>query len=151
MAEQKQITRNIIVKATPEEAFRIWSNFENFPRFMKYIKSVTKNQDGTSHWEVEGPMGTTVEWDAELTRAEMNKRIGWSTKDRDGDVTTSGQVTFNPLPEGETEITVMMQYVPSGGAVGNLIANLFADPEQRVQEDLQHFKEYIESMHAQTL
>jgi uncharacterized membrane protein len=151
MAEQEQITRNIIVKASPDEAFRAWANFENFPQFMKYIKSVTRSADGTSHWEVEGPMGTTVEWDAELTRIEANKRIGWSTKDRDGDVTTSGQVTFNPLPHNETEITVMMQYVPSGGAVGNIIANLFANPEQRVQEDLQNFKSYIEGMHERTM
>jgi uncharacterized membrane protein len=148
MAEQ--ITRNIIVKARPEEAFRAWANFENFPRFMRYIQSVTKTGDRTSHWKMEGPAGSTIEWDAEITRYEENKRIGWSTKDRSGDITTSGQVSFNALPEGETEITVMMQYVPMGGAVGDVIARLFSNPEKSLEEDLQNFKYFIEGMPERT-
>jgi uncharacterized membrane protein len=146
----QQITRSLIVKASPDEAFRLWSNFENFPLFMKYIKSVNKTGENTSHWEMDGPVGTTIEWDAELTRVDPNKRIGWSTKDREGDITTSGQVTFNPLPHNETEVTVLMQYVPSGGKAGEFIANLFSNPEKRLEEDLQNFKNYIEGMHERT-
>jgi uncharacterized membrane protein len=146
----QQITRSLIVKASPEEAFRAWANFENFPNFMKYIKTVKKINADTSHWEMEGPAGTTIEWDAEITRFEQNKRIGWSTKDREGDITTSGQVTFNGLPENETEVTVLMQYVPSGGKAGEFVANLFANPEKRLEEDLQNFKNYIEGMHERT-
>jgi uncharacterized membrane protein len=141
-----QITRSLIVKASPEEAFQAWSNFENFPFFMKYIKSVTKTGTKTSHWEMEGPVGKTIEWDAEITRVDPNKRIGWSTKDRDGDITTSGQVTFNPLPQNETEVTVLMQYHPSGGKAGEIIANLFANPEKRLEQDLQNFKNYLEAI-----
>jgi uncharacterized membrane protein len=147
---QKQITRNIIVKSSPEEAFQIWSDFQNFPHFMKYIKTVTKTGLKTSHWEVEGPVGSSIEWDAEITRFEENKRIGWSTKDRQGDIKTSGQVSFNPLPNGETEITVMFQYVPPAGATGDTFARIFANPEQRLAEDLQNFKEYVERMHERT-
>jgi uncharacterized membrane protein len=142
----QQITRSLIVKASPEQAFRVWSNFENFPYFMKYIKSVTKTGANTSHWTMEGPVGSTIEWDAEVTRFDLNKRIGWSTKDREGDITTSGQVTFNSLPENETEVTVLMQYAPLGGKAGEFVANLFANPDKRLEEDLQNFKSYIEGM-----
>lgn len=147
---QDQITRSIIIKARAEEAFTAWANFENFPHFMKYIKSVNKTGPKSSHWVMEGPLGKDVGWDAEITRFEEGKRIGWSTKDHAGDVTTSGQVTFNSLPNEETEVTVMMQYVPKAGIAGDIVAKLFARPGDRVEEDLSNFKSYIEGNYERT-
>jgi uncharacterized membrane protein len=143
----EQVTRTIIVKADAEKAFDVWANFENFPRFMDHVKSVRMTGPKTSHWEVEGPLGKTVEWNAETTTMDANKRIGWSTKDnQDTDVTTSGQVSFNSLPHGETEVTVTLQYKPQAGVAGNLVAKLLANPEKQLEEDLKNFKKYVEGM-----
>jgi uncharacterized membrane protein len=144
-----QVTKSIIVKADAAEVFNIWANFENFPHFMKYIKSIQKTGDRTSHWVMEGPLGKDLEWDAETTKLETNKRIGWNSRDG-GDIKTSGQVTFNQLPQGQTEITVTLQYVPPAGAIGEFIANLFSDPEKRLDEDLANFKSYVEGTHSRT-
>ncbi len=140
------ITRSIIVKASTDQVYQLWENFENFPMFMQNIKSVKMMGDSTSHWVMEGPMGKRVEWDAQTTRLEPNKRIAWSTKDNQGDVTTSGQVTFNSLPNHETEVTVMLQYVPKAGLAGDLVAHLFSHPEKKLEEDLTNFKNYAEGM-----
>lgn len=143
----EQITKSIIVKANVSQAFHAWANFENFPHFMSNVKQVAVNPGGkTSHWEVEGPLGKTVEWDAEVTRFEEPKRIAWSTKDRDGDVTTSGQVTFNDLPNNETEVTVLMQYDVQG-MINKLGEKFFANPEKQVQEDLSNYKSFVEGMY----
>ena len=139
-----QVTKSIIVKSDVSDVFNLWSSFEHFPHFMKYIKSVTKTGPRTSHWEVEGPLGIEAKWDAEMTRLEENKRIGWSSKDLEGNVTTSGQVTFNALPNNETEITVLLQYVPPAGKAGELITSLFSSPEERLEEDLRNFKAFAE-------
>jgi uncharacterized membrane protein len=148
---QKQETRSIIVKTSVPEAFRAWSNFENFPYFMKYIKSVTKTGPKSSHWEMDGPLGKTIEWDAETTLYEENKRIGWNTKDRSGgDIKTSGQVSFNSLSQGETEVTVMLQFVTQAGLAGDLVARLFADPGKQLEEDLSNFKAYMEGKYERT-
>lgn len=145
---REQITRSIIVKSSPEEAFRVWSNFDNFPKFMKHVKSVTRTEKGTSYWAVDGPAGTTIEWEAEITKLDENKRLGWSTKDRvDGDIKTSGQVTFNDLPDEQTEVTVMLQYVPQTTLPGRIVARFFSDPEKMLEEDLTNFKAFIEGMH----
>jgi uncharacterized membrane protein len=138
-----QVTRDLIVKASVDEVYSIWSNFETFPHFMKYIKSIAKSGDRTSHWVMEGPLGKDLEWDAETTKLEQNKRIAWNSRDG-GDIKTSGQVTFNALPQGQTEITVTLQYVPPAGKLGEFVANLFSDPEKRLEEDLQNFKAYVE-------
>src|SRR5439155_16800325 len=63
----EQATKSIIVGAGVGEVFEAWSNFENFPHFMKNIKSVEKRPDGSTHWVMEGPLGKSVEWDAETT------------------------------------------------------------------------------------
>jgi uncharacterized membrane protein len=143
-----QVTKSIIVKGSVDELFDIWANFENFPQFMKYIKSVQKTGDQTSHWVMEGPLNKRLEWDAKTTTFERNKRIAWSSTQ--GDLKTSGQVTFNPLPNNSTEVTVLMHYEAPAGLVGKVVAELFSDPEKRMTEDLHNFKAYAEGMYERT-
>lgn len=139
------VTKTIIVKADVNKVYNVWSNFENFPYFMKNIKSVEKIGMKTSHWEMDGPLGVTVEWDAETTENDPGKRIGWSTKDRDeGNLTTSGQVTFTELPEMQTQITATVHYVTKAGIAGEVVARLFSNPEKQLEQDLNNFKQYIE-------
>ena len=142
-----QVTKSIIVKAEPQRIFELWSTFENFPHFMDHVQEVKRAEDGRSEWTVSGVLGSPVHWTAEITRMEENKRIGWSTKNREGSVTTSGQVTFNSLPDGQTEVTVVMQYSPPGGKAGQAVAELIANPEKRLEEDLRNFKAFAEGTH----
>jgi len=144
-----QVTKAIIVNAKVADVYAIWADFENFPRFMTYIKAITKTSERTSHWVMEGPFGKDLEWDAETTTLEPYTRIAWNSRDG-GDITTSGQVTFNELAQGQTEITVMLQYVPPAGKIGEFVAHLFSDPEKRLEEDLHNFKTYVEGSASRT-
>lgn len=140
-----QITKSIIVEASPEHLYGLWSNFETFPNFMSNIKLVEYTGDKTTHWEMEGPLNTVLEWEAETTVDQENKRIAWNSKDDEGDVTTSGQVTFNALPQEKTEVTVTLQYEPNrAGLAGEVVDALFGNPEQKLTEDLRNFKQYAE-------
>lgn len=142
-----KFTHSIAVTADVADVYRLWSNFEFFPRFMHDIKSVTVLDERTSHWVMKGPLGVDIEWDAVTTRQEENQRLAWNSKD-DSAVKTSGQVTFQSLGVNETEVTVTLQYDPPAGAAGQAFASLFAHPEKRVQEDLEQFKQYVESTDA---
>ena len=135
-----QITRSIIVQGSAPEIFALWSDFETFPRFMKHLKSVKKTSGTTSHWTFDGPLGKTAEWDAETTLIEPGKRIAWKSLEG-GDVKTSGQVTFDQLPNGQTQVTLMMQYVPT--TLTASIGSWFQD-DSAVDEDLRSFKAYAE-------
>lgn len=146
------ITQSLTIKGSASDLYQVWKNFDVFPRFMENIKSVTKTGERSSHWVMEGPLGTTIEWDAETTRLDENQRIAWSSKDLSA-VKTSGQVTFNELSPVETEVTVTLHYDPPAGLAGEVAAQLFGNPEGRLRDDLRRFKEYIEStperIHAQ--
>ncbi len=135
-------TRSLIVEGTPEELYRLWSDFESFPRFMTHVKSVTRVSEGVTHWVAEGALGKDAEWDAVMTRDDAGQRLAWRSTD-DSPVKTSGQVTFAALPHGQTEVTVTLHFVPPG-AMGDVVAKLFTDPEQRLEEDLRGFKAWAE-------
>lgn len=141
----EQVTRSITVAAPVAVVFNAWANFENFPRFMCNIREVRKAGERLSHWVMEGPLGTSFEWDAETTRLEPNTRIAWNSRDG-GDIKTSGQAVFAELQNGTTQVTVTLQYVPPGGKVGEALAKLLENPEGRLEEDLGRFKSYAEGI-----
>ena len=62
------IQKTITVGAPIERVWALWSNFENFPRFMGHLRQVTRLDDTRSRWTAVGPAGTTVEWYAVITR-----------------------------------------------------------------------------------
>jgi uncharacterized membrane protein len=140
-----RVTRSIIVDGDTPYIYDLWAAFETFPNFMKYIKDVRVVRDNLTHWVMEGPLGTTIEWEAEITRREKNKRLGWNSKGNEtGDIKTSGEVTFTGLPKEQTEVTVTLQYDPPAGIAGEVAARLFANPEERLEEDLRNFKRFAE-------
>ncbi len=139
-----QQTKSIIVKGDVATLYRLWADFENFPSFMKDIKSVTKTGDRTSHWKMEGPLGKNIEWDAVTTAMDVNQRIAW--KSTGGDIETSGEVRFDSPLQGlnaaETEVTFTQHY--EAGGFGETIARMFDDPDKKLEEILRDFKSYAE-------
>jgi uncharacterized membrane protein len=137
-----QVTRSIIVKGTPDDLYPLWANFENIPQFNQHILSVVNKDDNMSHFTMKNPLGDILEWDAEMTCQQENKRIGWNSRD-DGDIKTTGQITFNPLPQGQTEVTVTLNYMPPKD-VRSQIAELFHSLDNEVGVELRNFKAYAE-------
>jgi len=131
------------VQAPLQDVFTYWSNFENFPKFMSNIEDVRMTGQDTSHWQVKGPLGKSVEFDARTTELDPSRGIGWNTVD--GDVMTSGEVRFEELLPDRTRIEVTMNYAdPPGGKVGEMVANVRSDPEKSTREDLQNFAGIVE-------
>ncbi len=140
-----KVIRSITINRTPEELYRFWRNFENLPRFMHHLVSVTTTGN-RSHWVACGPMGKQVAWDAEIINEEPNRLIDWRSLEG-SEVATAGSVHFTPAPGGRgTEVEVVMKYDPPAGKVGSLIAWLFGkEPGQQVQEELRRFKQLMET------
>jgi uncharacterized membrane protein len=139
--------KSIRVNAPADTVYQFWRNFENFPQFMEHVEDVRPigGNDRLSHWKIKGPLGKSVEFDAELTRDEPGKEIGWNSRGGERDsMETSGVVTCREI-EGVTEVHVLMQwYDTPGGAIGEAVSRMFQDPEKMLEEDLQRFKDIAE-------
>ena len=139
-----KVEHSITVSRAPEELYRFWRNFENLPRFMHHLESVTVMNGNRSRWVVKAPLGTTVSWDAEIINERENELIGWRSLGG-SDVDNAGSVQFIPSFDGGTNVKVTLQYDPPGGLIGTVMAKVMGnDPQRKIAEDLERFKKVME-------
>lgn len=140
-----QIQKSVNIDAPVEDIFAVWDDYSRFPTFMTHVRKVTVGADGKSHWWVEGPAGSTVEWDAETTRREPPSHLAWKTCPGPA-VQHAGQVWLEPNEGGGTRVTVRISYNPVAGAVGHAVAALLgADPKRHLDDDLLRLKTLLET------
>jgi uncharacterized membrane protein len=138
-----RVEKSIEVNAPPEEVYRFWRNFENFPRFMENLEWVRVIDDTRSRWRVKGPAHIDAEWEAEIINEVPNELIAWRSLNG-SNVDNAGSVHFRPTDRG-TEVKVEFLYHPPAGRVGAGLAKLLGeDPEKQVEEDLRRFKALVE-------
>lgn len=129
-----------------EEVYAFWRNFENLPRFMYHLESVTSLDERRSHWMVKAPLGQSVEWDAEITEERENEVIAWESLPG-AMIQNWGMVRFKQAPPGRgTEVIVELSYEPPAGSLGAAVATLLGKgPAHQVQEDIRRFKQMMET------
>jgi uncharacterized membrane protein len=139
-----RVRKSINIQAPVDEVYGLWSNFENFPRFMSNIEQIKDLGEGRSHWVVKGPAGAKVEFDAVMTENRPNEMIAWETV-ADSQVKHHGQVRFKQGAREGTQVNVNMAYTPPAGVVGHAVANIFGvDPKSAMDEDLVRLKSLLE-------
>lgn len=140
-----RVDRAITINKPRQEVYRFWRNVENLPHFMEHLQSVTRIDDKRSRWVARAPLGRTVEWDAEINNEIENELIGWRSLEGSR-VDNAGSVRFSDAPDGRgTEVKVELQYNPTGGVLGALLAKLWGEePTQQIGADLRRFKQIME-------
>ena len=144
-----KVEKSVLINRPAAELYRYWRNFENLPRFMNHLESVTVTGGDRSHWVAKAPAGTTVEWDAEVYNEKEGELIAWRTLEG-SQVASAGSVRFEEAPGGQsTLVRVSLKYDPPAGKIGALVARLFGEnPEQQIDEDLERFRQLMETGNA---
>jgi uncharacterized membrane protein len=138
------IEESIEVEVPVRTAYNQWTQFEEFPKFMEGVEQVKQKDDTHLHWRA-SIGGHTEEWDAKITDQIPDRKVAWEAT---GGKPNSGVVTFQPIGDAKTRVTVQMDWdaegmaEKAGGAVGL--------DSRRVQGDLDRFKEMIESRGGET-
>jgi uncharacterized membrane protein len=145
------VEQSMTVERTPWDLYAFWRNFENLATFLHHVEAVKVLDPTRSHWVVRAPAGSTVEWDAEIINDEPNALIAWRSL-ANANVDNAGSVRFVPGPEGRgTEVKVVIDYIPPGGRLGNVVATLFGkNPSHQIREDLRRFKRLMETREIPT-
>jgi uncharacterized membrane protein len=139
------VQERITIDAPVRTLFALWSDPANLPRLLPYLRSVDTIDDRRSHWVVEGPAGSSLEWDAEIINEVPLETIGWRSLPG-ADVASAGSVRFRPAGRDGTEVTVTMQYAPPAGRVGAAAAWLTGHgASSQIREALQQLKQRFET------
>lgn len=144
-----KVEKSVTVNRPVQDVYRFWRNFENLPRFMDHLESVTVLDENRSHWVAKAPAGTKVEWDAIIHNEIENELIAWRSLP-DADVNNAGSVHFTPVGNGNrTEVMVVLSYEPPAGKVGVAVAKLLGEePSNQIEDDLRRFKQVVEVVEA---
>jgi len=141
-----KVERNVVVGRPVQEVYQFWRNFENLPRFMDHLESVTVIDENRSHWVAKAPAGMRVEWDAVIHNEIENELIAWRSLPG-ADVNNAGSVHFMPAGDGRTEVRVVLSYEPPAGKLGAAVAKLLGEePSRQVEDDLRRFKQVMEAI-----
>ena len=130
-----------------EKAYKAWTQFEEYPKFMHRVLEVEQDEDDKNkiHWR-EKIWFSTREWDAEITDKRQNDRIAW--KSIDG-TQHSGVISFHRLDKNLTRILVTVDFVPTG--MVEKMASGLRFVKRAVEADLARFKAYVEFGDAKEL
>jgi uncharacterized membrane protein len=123
-----------------DKAYRTWTQFEEFPKFMHRVLEVKKDDDNqnTIHWQ-EKIWFSTREWDGEITDRRKNDRIAWKSV---SGTQHSGVISFHKLDTNLTRVLVTVDFVPSG--MIEKMASGMRFVKRAVEADLARFKAYVE-------
>ena len=138
------IEESIEVDVPVSTAYNQWTQFEDFPRFMEGVKEVRQLDDKRLVWRAE-IAGKNVEWTAEITQQEPDRRIGWRST---SGAANAGSVTFEPLGPNRANATLRLEYEPEGASEKAVAA--LGLVKARVHGDLERFKDFIEERGRET-
>jgi uncharacterized membrane protein len=139
----EHIEHSVEVEVPVEAAYHQWTQFEEFPRFMAGVESVTRLDAHRFHW-VARIGEQRKEWIARITEMVPFQRIAWCSE---GGEVHAGFVTFHPMGPDRTRVVVWLEYAPAG--VVEAIGDQLGLVSRRVEVDLLSFKDFIEARHRE--
>ena len=139
MAEHTH-SATVTVNAPVHQVYQLFSHFNDFPKFMTFVKEVTYRNDQTSHW-VAQVLGNQ-EWDAVNENWVPDQQIGWRST---SGLQNNGAVTFQTVGDNQTQVKVTINVNPPAGVLGDAVEALGGGKhfDNKLQHDLDHFAQMV--------
>ncbi|MCO4236699.1 SRPBCC family protein [Pseudarthrobacter raffinosi] len=133
-----KVEKRIVVDVPVSTAYNQWTQFEDFPRFMGGVESVTQLSADRLKW-VAHIAGVRRQWEATIVEQIPDRRIEWASTEG---ATNSGAVEFSDAGGNKTELSLTLEYQPEG--VVEKVGDLLHVVARQAEHDLKKFKEFIE-------
>ena len=138
--------RAALINRPRQELYAFWRNFQNLPRFMENVNSITESGPRRSTWVVQGPGDHDVELTSEITEDVAGERIAWQSAEG-SDIDHAGWIEFRDNAYGRgTEVRLFVSYDPPGGVIGKVVAKVMQrEPRVQARRELRRFKQLMET------
>jgi uncharacterized membrane protein len=132
------IVESIDVPVSRDVAYQLWTQFEEFPSFMKKVEAVNQKDPEVLTWKAQ-IFWSHRTWTAKIVDQVPPERIVWKSEADKGRV--DGAVTFHELAPDLTRVLVSLEYHPQG--LFERTGNLWRAQGRRVRLELKHFRRHV--------
>ncbi|MFD7078214.1 SRPBCC family protein [Nocardioides sp. NPDC059952] len=132
------IVETVDVPVSRDVAYEQWTQFEEFPSFMKKVENVTQEDEQVLTWQAQ-VFWSHRTWKATILDQVPNEHIVWKSESEKGRV--DGAVTFHELAPNLTRILVSLEYHPKG--LFEHTGNLWRAQGRRVRLEMKHFRRHV--------
>ncbi|MEU7871684.1 SRPBCC family protein [Dactylosporangium sp. NPDC049140] len=119
-------------------AYNQWTQFSDFPSFMKKVESVEQESDEKLNWKAQ-VFWSHRTWEATIVQQIPDYNIVWNSKGAKGHV--DGSVTFHELGPRLTRVMLAMEYHPQG--LFERTGNLWRAQGRRARLEFKHFRRHV--------
>jgi len=137
-AKATNIVEYIDVGVPVEVAYNQWTEFQEFPSFMKKVEGVDQDEDTKLTWKAQ-VLWSHRTWESTIIDQEPEDHIVWKSSGAKGYV--DGAVTFHKLAPNLTRILVVLEYHPQG--IFEQTGNLWRAQGRRARLELKHFRRHV--------
>ena len=139
-----KIEQGVDVNVPVTAAYNQWTQFEDFPQFMRHVDNVRQLDANHLRWSITVG-GKAREFDAEIVEQIPDKRIAWRsiTGPRH-----SGVVTFHRLGDQKCRVMLQLDYEPEG--IIEKVGSFLGVPKWDVEKDMASFAGFLERQHTAT-
>ena len=132
------IVESIDVPVSREVAYELWTQFEEFPSFMKKVEAVNQKDPEVVTWKAQ-IFWSHRTWTSKIVDQVPPERIVWKSEADKGKV--DGAVTFHELAPDLTRVLVSLEYFPQG--LFERTGNLWRAQGRRVRLELKHYRRHV--------
>ncbi len=133
------IVESIDVGAPLRAVYNQWTQFEEFPSFMKKVETVSQDEDHEA--DVEGPGLLVPPHLAGRHHRPGPRRPHHLALPRGGRATSTARVTFSGLAPNLTRVLVVLEYHPQG--MFEKTGNIWRAQGRRARLELKHFRRQV--------
>ncbi|MFV9454283.1 SRPBCC family protein, partial [Rhodococcus sp. NM-2] len=132
------IVETIDVGVPVQLAYNQWTQFADFPSFMKKVERVEQEADEKLEWKAQIFLSHRT-WEASIIEQVPDERIVWRSKGAKGFI--DGAVTFHEVTPDLTRIVLILEYHPKG--LFEKTGNLWRAQGRRARLELKHFARHV--------
>lgn len=119
-------------------AYDQWTQFADFPSFMKKVENVDQSSDEKITWHAK-VFWSKRSWDTTIVEQIPDSHILWTSSGQKG--RADGIVTFSELAPNLTRIVLIMEYYPQG--FFEKTGNLWRAVGRRARLEFKHFCRHV--------
>jgi len=120
--------------------YDLWTQFADFPTFMKKVESVEQASDEKMNWKAQIFLSHRT-WEATVIEQVPDSHIVWRSKGPKGHV--DGGVSFTGIGPNLTHVALVLEYYPQG--LFERTGNIWRAQGRRARLEFQHFRRHAMS------